>query len=257
MATMKYFFKLTCLFSIFVISVGVMNADIPHNTINCGTSDKDSIIFSESSIKFKVDHKDIGKCGTDSKPYRSGDYFKPWSERAEVNFNKDVLRTQQLHSVKFDVKILRGYENRSKNETWFQIKCDNTSRVPIMAFYTAKSSTDKKAGFYFSLATGTDFHEYVEIYSNQINYVNDGWYPKFDYNEWYPIEIKFANTDPSVLTVKAGDNFILKEKLFWQRQTCPDNYTLRLGIYRGGEENRQQPTSEIIYRNVRFDNYSD
>ena len=209
--------------------------DIPSHRINCGKPDFDSIIYHKNSIKFKVDHNDIGKCKTDPKPWKNS---KPWSERAEVVF-KDILKKNKNHEINFDVKFLRGFDNRGRNETWFQIKCNATSTVPVMAFLDRSS---KGYPFQLSLSAGSKHQEFLKL-ANPLN-------KEIQLKKWYKASIKFNNRNKGIISVSLDGHYIIYNKKFKQIETCPDRYTLRIGIYRGGSRINTLSTSEMVIKNL-------
>jgi hypothetical protein len=215
------------------------NQSIPDFRINCGglLPDDDSIIREGNSLTVKLDNKDVGKCSTDRKPYKTKSYFKPWSERAEVIFSHN-FSADELHRIKFKMKIIKGYSHGNRNETWFQIKCDSTSAVPVMAFLRKEQPRQ----FAFSLAPGTENSKFIKKRSPTT----------VKYGKWMDVEIEFGNYKKSDLSVFIDGKSMLSMESFIRPVTCPNNFELHLGIYRGGMVDKALSTSEIIYKDIKF-----
>jgi hypothetical protein len=215
-------------------------AEVPDHRINCGKMpNKDNLEYIEDGFKIKIKDGDIGKCDTDRKPFKGKTYYKPYSERAEVVFKKNFEK-KKTHIIKFKMKVLQGYTNGDRNESWFQIKCNSSSKVPVMAFF----SGNRYQPFSFALAAGTKHNMYIQKMSPI----------KLDYNQWINVEIIFNNNNPTEIGVKLNDLQLLEKTSFKQIKSCSKKYSLRLGIYRGGKTSEEKlVTSEIIYKDIIFD----
>ncbi len=99
--------------------------------INCGLPTNNAMtVLPNGNLKVRIRHGDIGKCQTDPKPYKSNDWYKPYSERAELVIRKK-LRKGRTHNIRFEAKFLSGFIEADRSEAYFQIKGCAKSKVPV------------------------------------------------------------------------------------------------------------------------------
>lgn len=204
---------------------------IPAHRINCGVPTEDSISYFDGGIKFKLKDKDIGKCSTDPFPLKS---YKPYSERAEIVFSRKLERNR-THRISFQMKIVQGYSIPNRHETWFQIKCGPTSKVPVMAYMQNGTYP-----FQFSLAAGTENSKFIDKTNPVL----------LKKSVWQPVEIVFKNAEESEISLTVNDFSVLRQQRFKQVKDCKQVETLRIGIYRSGSEAFKNFTSEIMYKDI-------
>ena len=101
--------------------------------------------------------------------------------------------------------------------------------------------------FRFNLSAGSRYSKQVDKRSPV----------ELKYNEWFDVEILFENFDRSRLSVAVDNLPVLYNEVFGQIPSCPNDFTLRLGIYRAGNDQpgNMNKVSEIAYKNLSFEIY--
>ena len=103
--------------------------------INCSLPNRDSFVRDTNLYRFKLTDGDVGKCSTDNKPYvGTKGFYKAYSERSEIVITQPNLQRNNEYVISFNHRVLSGYDNADRNETFLQIKNCGDSRVPVMAF---------------------------------------------------------------------------------------------------------------------------
>ena len=91
-----------------------------------------------------------------------------------------------------------------------------------MAFLDRSS---KEYPFHLNLSAGSEHQEYLKL-ANPLT-------EEIQLKKWYKASIKFNNRNKGIISVSLDGHYIIYNKKFKQIETCPDKYTLRIGIYRG------------------------
>lgn len=200
-------------------------------SVSCGLSKPESLEMVDGDIlRFQVEAGDVGKCSTDSEEYRSDDWYKPYSERAEAVVEKK-LANGKTHVIEFEARFVSGFVNSDRNETFFQIKDCPDSDVPVMAFLR---TMQKSKPFAFHLGG-----DYVTARSPVT----------LRMNQWQKFSITYESTKPSRLTVTVDGKTIIDRVSFPFVNECGQT-RFRIGIYRGGSMDTKLATSVVEYRNL-------
>ena len=216
--------------------------------MNCAAPNSDSFVSKENLYRFKLTDGDIGRCPTDTKPYvgNSGYYKaysdKAYSERSEIVITQPSLRKNKEYAISFKHRILSGYDNGDRNETFFQIKNCPDSRVPVMAFLRRDASANKR--FAFSLAPGGDDTKVVRYGADKVGLAG---------TDWHSYEFIYSNKQPSTLQVIVDGVEILPKTEFANIGFCESYDTIRIGNYRSGADKklgRVNSTSISEYKDI-------
>ena len=196
--------------------------------MNCAAPNSDSFVSKENLYRFKLTDGDIGRCPTDTKPYvgNSG-YYKAYSERSEIVITKPNLRKSRDYVISFKHRILSGYDNGDRNETFLQIKNCSDSRVPVMAFLRRDALKSKR--FAFSLAPGGDDTHVRRYGADKVGLAG---------NDWHSYEFIYSNKQPSTLQVIVDGVEILPKTEFSNIGFCKSYDTIRIGNYRSGADKK-------------------
>ena len=210
--------------------------------MNCAAPNSDSFVSKENLYRFKLTDGDIGKCPTDNKPYvGTNGFYKAYSERSEIVITQPSLRKNKEYNISFKHRILTGYDNGDRNETFFQIKNCPDSRVPVMAFLRRDASSNKR--FAFSLAFGGD-DTHVRRYGDKVGLAG---------TDWHSYEFIYSNNEPSTLQVIVDGVEVLPKTTFPNVGFCKGYDTVRIGNYRSGADKklgRVNSTSISEYKDV-------
>lgn len=213
---------------------------------NCGMPQTNSFVVDGEILRFELFDGDIGKCSTDNLPFLgSSGYYKEYSERAEIVITSPRLQQNKVYEISFMYRVLRGYDNGDRNETFFQIKNCPDSRVPVMAFLRLDEPAVER--FAFSLAAGTAAAQ--RVYGNDvINVRGYGWHH-------YVITYGVGNSDsePSWLQLSIDGKEVLSRTFFDNVGSCNAYDTLRIGNYRSGADRRSNLTNSTSiseYKNI-------
>ena len=211
--------------------------------INCSSPKRDSFVKDANLYRFKLTDGDVGKCPTDNKPYvGTNGYYKAYSERSEIVITQPNLRKNKEYNISFKHRILTGYDNGDRNETFFQIKNCPDSRVPVMAFLRRDASSSKR--FAFSLAPGGDNTQVRRYGADKVGLAG---------TDWHSYEFIYSNKQPSTLQVKVDGVEVLPKTTFPNVGFCKGYDTVRIGNYRSGADKklgRVNSTSISEYKNI-------
>jgi len=196
--------------------------------MNCSSPKSDSFVKDANLFRFKLTDGDVGKCDTDNKPFvGASGYYKAYSERSEIVITQPRLRKNKEYSISFQHRILSGYDNGDRNETFFQIKNCLDSRVPVMAYLRRDASPNKR--FAFSLAPGGDGTHVRRYGADKVGLGG---------TDWHSYEFNYSNTEPSTLQVIVDGVEVLPKTKFTNVGLCKGYDTIRLGIYRSGADKK-------------------
>lgn len=201
-------------------------SDFIEYKVNCGMPTSESFLHKGSIYRFKLKNLDVGKCSTDTNSFTTESYHKDFSERAEIIIKSPKLRKDGTYKISFNHRVIQGYDNGDRNETFFQMKNCGDSRVPIMAFLRMDASPYKR--YAFSLSAGTKHGQFV--------YGNDS--AKLRNKEWYSYEIYYNTSKESWIEVLVDGKVALPKTSFENVGYCDDFDTLRIGNYRSGADSR-------------------
>ena len=205
--------------------------------VNCGLPKRDSMrVLPNGNLRVILRDGDKGKCRTDPKPWHTPQWFKPYSERAELVIRKR-LRDGREHHISFEAKWMQGYLETGRNENIFQIKgCESSGQVAVLAFLR-RAARNKEFMFYVG---SQDTHTAKAPFG-------------LHYDTWFKFDIYYRNGPRnSNLTVKMNGKPIVENIKFRRVKTCGNN-RLRLGLYRGGSpDGRKLKTTEVEYRNLKI-----
>ena len=105
----------------------------PFWRVSCGVVDKDSYKkLSHDAFTFKIDVNDIGKCSTDSRPYKDEYLQFNWSERQEVNSGplgkgiyefsaKVTINTDGLNAFRNTIFQIHDFRNLGAPPSYLQV----------------------------------------------------------------------------------------------------------------------------------------
>lgn len=209
--------------------------------LNCGMPNPRSFVFEQSVFKFRLENGDVGTCSTDSKSFTSKSYHKDFSERSEIIINSPKLYKNETYKIKFKHRILSGYDNGDRNETFFQLKNCGDSRVPIMGFLRMDARSYKR--YAFSLSAGTKYSQFV--FGNDIASLRN--------EKWYDYEILYNTSEKSWIEVLVDGKTVIPKTTFENIGYCNAFDTLRIGNYRSGADRRfgkTNTTSVSEYKDV-------
>ena len=196
--------------------------------INCSLPNRDSFVRDTNLYRFKLTDGDVGKCSTDYKPYvGTKGFYKAYSERSEIVITQPSLRKNKEYAISFKHRILSGYDNGDRNETFFQIKNCPDSRVPVMAFLRRDASSNKR--FAFSLAPGGDDTQVWRYGADKVGLAG---------TDWHFYEFIYSNKQPSTLQVIVDGVEILPKTEFSNIGFCKSYDTIRIGNYRSGADKK-------------------
>ena len=214
--------------------------------INCSLPNRDSFVRDTNLYRFKLTDGDVGKCSTDNKPYvGTKGFYKAYSERSEIVITQPNLQRNNEYVISFNHRVLSGYDNADRNETFLQIKNCGDSRVPVMAFLRRDAVKSKRLAF--SLAAGGDDTQVWRVGADTVGLAGDGWH-------FY--EFIYSNKQPSTLKVKVDGIEVLPKTIFSNVGVCKDYDTVRIGNYRSGADKKlgkSNTTSISEYKDIKVE----